>query len=444
VETGELLSRIETALSPQPSPSLEEVLAEIGRRGVVTGGLNRVLQGYKIYVTYVAEKIAQMAPQHEDIKKGAVMMKQLLDRLGKVAEGVLKMVREHIDSGITKINGVGVYEAGGHKSYYVKIGGVKGEMNFPNLLSGTELEPFQLGWRASDESRVGKYAALYTTQLWQLYAWLAVRPGRVKIYLPRLNLTRHGASPMFVAVAECHIQAWSKDEAQKLAIEYIKRGDYRPLLTWWLGDGSVKWSFVEKRHYKLRISAGDNIKQQLTQLVGGFYERREKYFYLAGGKRLFKDLIESAGDYGKLLDILSPHKWQYLKFIYTPRRKYKRSPPSNVPNVIYVETPSGTIGLRLQLVFNEGGALYAVKYCSSQEEAHKVAEALRRLSTEPRITKGKTSYAVYIPTQEFIKLIKNDRNLYMFVKEYINRRLEIATEQQKAIILKLVKRLGLE
>ncbi|MGC9131627.1 MAG: hypothetical protein ACP5H5_08605, partial [Pyrobaculum sp.] len=307
METGELLSRIETALSPQPSPSLEEVLAEIGRRGVVTGGLNRVLQGYKIYVSYVAEKMAELAQQHgKQLREVSSRLFEVLKEAEFAAEDLLKALAERIRKGDPPGDDVRVWQYEGRWFYFLKLRGVRVSFHFPNVLSTAlrELEPFQIGWRASDETVVRGMAAMGTTQMWQVFAWLAVRPGDVHIEIKGLNLTKRGISPMFFVTSVNWRQRLGKIEAIRHTIEAFKQGEYRPLLTWWLGDGSVKWSFVEKRHYKLRIALAKELKHELSQMLPSYVEAGENYIYISGGKKLFVELVKAAGIYGKLLDVL--------------------------------------------------------------------------------------------------------------------------------------------
>lgn len=104
----------------------------------------------------------------------------------------------------------------------------------------------------------------------------------------------------------------------------FKQGEYRPLLTWWLGDGSVKWSFVEKRRYKLRIALSKELKHKLSQMLPSHIEAGENYLYISGGRELFAELVKAAGRCGQLLDVLQPHKWLYLNAVERSRKKRKR------------------------------------------------------------------------------------------------------------------------
>ena len=440
----ELRRRLETALAPQKPPTIEEVLAEIGRRGVLSGGLDRVVDGYKTYVSYITGKALEVFNLGDRVAKALQSFSRdlttILDRVREESRRVLGEIRREMERGRTP-DRVKVVEYEGHVSFYVYLQKQSAYSHFPDLLkiSKEELEKFQIGWRASDEAAVGGLAAMGTTQPWQVFAWLATRPGDVKIEVGTIILTRRGPSLMFSLTSLDWEQKWDKLNAVRQAVKYIQQGEYRPLLTWWLGDGSVKWSFVEKRHYKLRIAVGEEVKKVLLPELAGYAEREEHYIYIRGGKALFKKLIEAAGRYGEWLEILGPHKWLYLKAVYKPRKKRTKPTYAGGRRVRGVIEPVPGVVMKLLVVFNEGGALWATKYTATREEAEKLATMLRASGLAPRIVKQGAGYMVYLPTNEVRKIASE--NARKTILHFLEEKLRHATSQRhKAIIENLINK----
>ncbi|MEM0483726.1 MAG: hypothetical protein QW434_03350 [Pyrobaculum sp.] len=418
---GGLMKRLEIALMPQPPPTLEEVLAEIGRRGVLSGGLNRVVEGYKKYVAYVTEKMVEVFKPGEALQSFSHALITLLEQARLESIEKLNSIKREVERGNTPKN-LKVVEFEGHVSYYVRLRRNTTTSHFPDLLKipREELEKFQIGWRASDETKIGDLAAMFTTQPWQIFAWLATRPGKVKMSIRSLILTRRGPSFEFLLISPDWAQRWDKLEAVRQAVRYIKQGEYKPLLTWWLGDGSVKWSFVEKRHYKLRITVKSEYKDVISQNLGAYFERGENYIYIPGGKKLFKALIESAGRYGEMLKALHSHKWLYLESVNKPRRvvgKVVRGPA--VDNIIKI----GDIEMRLTLVYNEGGSLYATKEAKSYQVVKSIADKLREYGLNPRISKAAQVHRVYLSTKELRRLIAVNNDIKNKVKEFLEHKI---------------------
>ncbi len=110
---------------------------------------------------------------------------------------------------------------------------------FPDLLKlpHERLELFQLGWRASDEGERGGRPLMITTQPWQVFAWTATRYGELYIRIDTVILTHEGVSMSIQTKAKSWRQRWSKNEAIDLVADYLRRGEWAPLLTAWLGDG---------------------------------------------------------------------------------------------------------------------------------------------------------------------------------------------------------------
>ena len=432
----ELRRRLETALAPQKPPTIEEVLAEIGRRGVLSGSLDRVLAGYKMYITYVTDILKKIYPSEERyLSLFADALYKILDNAVSQALEGLRVARDG-DSEILKAS---TFE--GKKTFYLPLSVSSVTAYFPDLLKmGEEAELFQLGWRASDEGDADGRPFIHTAQPWQLYAWLATRPGHVQLSIYRINLTNRGVSPLFAAVSKSWRQKWSKEDAIVKVLEHYKKGEMRPLLTWWLGDGSVKWSFVDKRHYKLRLTVKEEYKRLIVAHLGAYSERKERYVYIPGGKRLFKALIDTAGPYGRLLDALHAHKWLYLKSIDRPRRRGKKAfSGPRIDNVVKI----GDIVMKLRVVFNEGGSLYAEQYVETYQEAINLANKLKEMGISPSIYRRATGYGVYISTKELKKLMERDEMLKNRVKEFLEIKSKNLPEKHNQIIQKLRKRFNI-
>jgi len=101
------------------------------------------------------------------------------------------------------------------------------------------LELFQLGWRASDEGEVGGRPFMDTAQPWQVLAWTAARYGELYMRVALVSLTQEGVSVLVHLRANSWRQRWSKAEAVGLAAGHLRRGEWAPIITAWLGDGQT-------------------------------------------------------------------------------------------------------------------------------------------------------------------------------------------------------------
>jgi hypothetical protein len=130
----------------------------------------------------------------------------------------------------------------------IPIHGVSISARFPDVLKlpRERLELLQLGWRASDEftnshKSNSDYATMKTAQPWQVFAWVAVRFGKLYANATSVNLTREGVSVVIRIIATSWRQGWSRDEAISLVADYLRRGEWTPMLAMWLGDGKARW-----------------------------------------------------------------------------------------------------------------------------------------------------------------------------------------------------------
>ena len=66
MDISEIKQRLELALKPvEKPPTLEEVLEEVSRRGVLRRPVDWVFPGWMLYVEYAAQKIAETFPLSE-------------------------------------------------------------------------------------------------------------------------------------------------------------------------------------------------------------------------------------------------------------------------------------------------------------------------------------------------------------------------------------------
>ncbi|MFZ8809087.1 MAG: hypothetical protein ACO2PN_13425 [Pyrobaculum sp.] len=70
-----------------------------------------------------------------------------------------------------------------------------------------------------------------------------------------VNLTQEGVSVLVHLRANSWRQSWSKAEAVDLAAGHLRRGEWVPIITAWLGDGQTDRKKVLRGDYQLVIVA---------------------------------------------------------------------------------------------------------------------------------------------------------------------------------------------
>jgi hypothetical protein len=216
--------------------------------------------------------------------------------------------------------------------YALVLEGLSAEVQIPRLLPEEYVKRLHIGWLASDESRDPRgFALMYTTQLWQLYAWLITRSGRIRIHAPSIVLKKEGISTKLYAfsqdlrlitggstlsVAEngrvvYQMPLESRDikaSMIKLVLEHLDAGDPLPLVAYYLGDGAVERGnlaiAVSRKRMHLFEGRGDvsvDVKrgQVVLRPAPELYARAVAELYLSG--------------VGVLLDVLHSHKWFAFK-----------------------------------------------------------------------------------------------------------------------------------
>ena len=74
-DISEIKQRLELGLRPAEPPTIEEVLEQVSRRGVLRGPVDWVFPAWMLYVEYAVQKIAEMFQLSEEEEERS----QLLD-----------------------------------------------------------------------------------------------------------------------------------------------------------------------------------------------------------------------------------------------------------------------------------------------------------------------------------------------------------------------------
>jgi len=470
MDISEIKQRLELALRPvEKPPTIEEVLEQVSRRGVLRGAVDWVFPAWMLYVEYATQKIAETF-QLSDVEKRQLLhfqdtMKQLLLEAWRQAKEKLTTLYKAVAEGTYRVEGKRLYAPDGVWMYvrenftpHILIRGVSASARFPDLLKlpRERLELLQLGWRASDESNLNGQPIMSTTQPWQVFAWTATRYGKLYIYIVSIILTRKGASVSIQIVASGWRQKWSKAEAIDLVASHLKRGEWAPLLTMWLGDGEAKRREVLRGEYQLVIVAKEPWRLGSSKST---YEA-----LVARGKEAFVKLRESAGAYGELLDLLRAHKWIDIKLVpddafrvaYKLNRKrgidvlreaYGRN-NGEIPTEQFSQAGRQRRGavvvagivMHLELVGSRGGTLLARCYVRDVGKALAIAERLESAWLRPNIVKSKARYVIYIATTDLLRLAERDEAIRRAIAQYLAEKAKNGTPRQKEIAEKILKR----
>jgi hypothetical protein len=439
MELNKIKQRLELALRPvEKQPTLEEVLEEVSTRGVLRGPVDWVFPAWMLYVEYAAERIAETFQLSEEERRQLFHFRDAMTRLLREAwmqtKEKLTALYKAVAEGMYRLEGKRLYAPNGTWMYvrgdfvpYIMIHGVTAETYFPDLLkiSREKLKLLQLGWRASDESNKKGRPFMGTTQPWQVFAWAAVRYGKFRIHIASANLTHKGISVMVRIKVKSWRQKWSKNEAIGLVADYLRRGEWAPLFTMWLGDGTATWREVLHSKYKILIAAKEPWRLGLG--VGTHKA------LVASGKEAFVKLREAAGVYGELLDLLKAHKWIYIKL--TTDDSFRAILKQNKKSI----TVAGIV-MHLHLVSNSGGSLLARHYVHDVEKAQEVAKRLKSVGLRPNIVKAGPYYMVYIATTDLLRLAEQDGKIRRAVALYLADKVKNGTPKQREIAEKILKR----
>jgi hypothetical protein len=336
----------------------------------------------------------------------------------------------------------GTYRLEGNKLYapdgtwmYVRVGltphipirGVSVSARFPDVLKlpQVKLELFQLGWRASDEGMHKRHPYMGTTQPWQVFAWAAARYGELYACVLSTNLTHEGVSIEVYIKAKSWRQRWSKDEAISLVADYLRRGEWTPMLTMWLGDGKARWQNILQSKYELLVATREPWRLGIRKRA---YEA-----VVATGKEAFVKLKEAADAYGELLDLLKAHKWIYIKLAADDSFRAALKQKNSI-------TVAGVV-MHLELVSGRGGSLVAKYFTRDPEKAHAAAaDKLKAAGLRPNIVRSGPNYVVYIATADLLKLAEENEAVRRTIALFLAEKAENGTPRQREIARKLLQR----
>jgi hypothetical protein len=459
--------RLELALRPAEPPTIEEVLEQVSRRGVLRGPVDWVFQAWMMYVEYAAQRITEAFQLTEEERRQLFHFRDAVKRL--LLEAWMQ-AKEKLTA-LYKAVAEGTYRMEGNKLYaqdrvwmyvgrtmYIPIHGISASARFPDVLKlpRERLELLQLGWKASDEFDINDRPAMCTAQPWQVFAWTAVRYGELYIRIVTTNLTHEGISIEVCIKAKSWRQRWSKNEAISLVADYLRRGEWAPLLTAWLGDGMVKRGKVLRGDYKLVIAAKEPWRLGISV---GTYEA-----LVASGKEAFVKLREAADVCGVLLDLLKAHKWVIVKLaaddgfraayklkaerrsIDRLREAYRQNNDEVTTEFSHAETnkPGAVIVagvvMHLNLVGGRGGSLFARRYFRDVGRALAVAKGLELARLKPNVVRSNADYVVYITTADLLKLAEEDDRVRKAITLYLIEKAKNGTPRQREIARKLLQR----
>jgi len=425
MDRNKIKERLELALRPAEPPTLEEVLERVSTRGVLRGPVDWVFPAWMLYVEYATQRIIEIFQLSEEERSALLnfrdAMKQLLMEAWVQAKERLTSIYKAVAEGTYRLEGDKLYALDGTWMYVredfaprIIFHGVNNSARFPDLLKlpQEKLELLQLGWRASDEGNKGGRPFMDTTQPWQVFAWVATRYGKLHIRVASANLTREGVSVLVHLRANSWRQSWSKAEAVDLAAGHLRRGEWVPIITAWLGDGQTDRKKVLRGDYQLVIVAKEPWRLGISIGMGKAL--------VATGKEAFIKLKEAADAYGALLDLLRIHKWIEIKLatddgfrdafklnrkssIDVLREAYKHN-NGEIPTVLHTEADKpGAVAvagvvMHLELVSGRDGSLVAKYSTRNVGKALAAAERLESAGLRPNIVRSGPKYVSPRPT----------------------------------------------
>lgn len=251
-------------------------------------------------------------------------------------------------------------------------------------------------------------------------------------------------------------QRWSKDEAVDLVMSHLKRSEWAPLLTAWLGDGKAERGILRSK-YRLIISAKEPWRLGLG--VG------TNKALVATGREAFVKLREAAGVYGELLDLLKAHKWFYIKLatddalrvthklktekrsIDVLREAYRHN-NGEIPTEQFSHAEElrrgavavAGVAMYLHLVNGRSGSLLAKRRVNDVKKALAIAERLESAGLRPNVVKTGPQYEVYIATADLLKLAEKDEAIRKAIALFLAEKVKNGTPRQREIAEKLLKR----
>jgi hypothetical protein len=460
MDMNKIKERLELALRPAKPPTLEEVLEQVSRHGILRGPVDWVFPAWIAYIEFATQEIMKTFPLSEEERRQLLdfrdAMKRLLPEAWMQTKEKLTTLYKAVVEGTYRLENNKLYAQDGVWMYvgrtmYIPIHGISASARFPDLLKlpRERLELFQLGWRASDEGENGR-PLMDTTQPWQVFAWTTTRYGELYIRVDSVNLTREGVSVLVRLRANSWRQSWSKAEAVDLVASHLRRNEWAPLLTAWLGDGQAERKKVLRGDYKIVIAAKEPWRLGSSKSTGKAL--------IATGREAYLKLRESAGVYGVLLDLLKAHKWIYIKLatddsfraayklkkrgIDRLREAYGRNSGEIPTEFSHAEEPRrGAVVVAGVVMYLHlaNGSLLAKRYVRDVGKALAIAERLELVGLSPNVVRSGTKYMVYIATADLLRLAERDEAVRRAVARYLTEKMRSGTLRQKEIAKKLLK-----
>jgi len=238
-------------------------------------------------------------------------------------------------------------------------------------------------------------------------------------------LTHEGVSIEVYIKAKSWRQRWSKDEAISLVADCLRRGEWTPMLTMWLGDGKARWRNILQSKYELQVATKEPWRLGI---------RKEAYEALvATGREAFERLRKAAGVYGELLDLLKAHKWIYIKLAADDAFRAAAKQKGNI-------TVAGVV-MYLELVSGRGGSLIAKYFTRDLEKALAITGRLESAGLKPNVVRSGPNYVVYITTADLLRLTERDGEIRRAIALYLAEKAENGTPpRQRGIAEKNLKR----
>jgi hypothetical protein len=271
-------------------------------------------------------------------------------------------------------------------------------------------------------------------------------------------LTREGVGVAVYLRANSWRQRWGEVEAISLVADYLRRGEWAPLLTMWLGDGKAGRREVLRGKYQLVITAKEPWR------LGKSIDTRDAL--IAIGKETFIKLREAAGPYSVLLDVLQSHKWINIKLatddsfraVYKMKKRgidvlretYGRN-NGEIPTEHFSQadrqrrsavTVAGVV-MSLYLAGGQDGSLLAGRYTRDVKKALAIAEKLESAGLRPNVARSGPNYVVYIVTTDLLRLAERDEAVRKAIAQYLAEKAKNGTPRQREIAKKLLKRIPL-
>jgi hypothetical protein len=324
--------------------------------------------------------------------------------------------------------------------YTMALEGLSAEVRIPRLLPEEYAKRLHIGWLASDEffdTRRG-YTGMYTTQLWQLIAWLISKPGDLRLYALDVVLKTKGASVKLYAAASgvklfAERSALSvkysgqtsyriplgeqdvKASVIKLVLDYLDDGELLPLAVYYLGDGVVKKRLtISVSRERMHLFEGRRDARVYANHRVVDFRLAPEHYAKAVGELYFSG-------FGVLLDALHSHKWLFFKRL-TARA------------LSAVEMA----GRRASVSLFRGGLMFAAYVESAEEYLRDLQRELGRygIFARPRVYKTARGYIVRVVEEAAVEYARRNPE----AREAVERMLLLNAAERPAEVLSFLSR----